>query len=235
MKLHHFFYAAARDLFNLLFPDLCCACGCLLYRAEKAVCTFCLYDLPYTDHHLYADNKTARKLWGRIPFHAAMAFLHFRKAGPVQELIHQLKYRNRQDLGLLLGRMLGERLLKAPLYQGLDCILPVPLHRKKEKLRGYNQSLCIAKGIAEVLGIPVLEKDLIRSIATSSQTQKSRYKRYENMKDVFEVKQEAQLLGLHVLLVDDVITTGATIEACAIVLQQAGISRLSIATLAFAD
>lgn len=235
MKIYRPFFGAFRDLFRLLFPELCRACGRVLYWAEVEICTLCLYQLPYTDHHLYADNKTARKLWGRIPFHAAMSLLHFKKAGAVQQLVHQLKYRNQQNLGVKLGRMLGERLSTAVLYQEIDCIIPVPLHRKKEKSRGYNQSLCIAEGIARELNIPILKDALIRTKASSSQTQKGRYKRYENMKDVFEVRQGERLIGLHVLLVDDVITTGATIESCAIALQQHKPGKLSIAALAFVN
>lgn len=235
MKIYRLFFSGFRDLFRLLFPELCAACGRLLYRAENEVCTICLYQLPYTDHHLYADNKTARKLWGRIPFHAAMSLLHFKKGGSVQELVHQLKYRNRQRLGIQLGRILGEKLASAMLYRNIDYIIPVPLHRNKERSRGYNQSLCIAEGIAHTLNVPILKEVLIRTKASSSQTQKSRYKRYENMKEVFEVRRGARLNGLHILLVDDVITTGATIESCAIVLQQHHIGKLSIAALAFAD
>lgn len=235
MKLGRLLTLACKDLFQLLFPEVCCACTRILYKGEQALCTLCLYDLPYTDHHRYADNKTARKLWGRIPFGAAMAFLHFRKAGPVQEIIHHIKYQNREDLGFILGKMMGEKLLSSPLYSDIDLVIPVPLHQRKERQRGYNQSLCISKGIAEVLAVPVLQHGLIRTVSTGSQTRKSRYKRYENMKDVFCVNKSEVLEGKVVLLVDDVITTGATLESCAITLMDAKVKGLSIAALAFAD
>ncbi len=235
MNLHRVISNLLSDLLGLLFPELCCGCNNPLYRGERDICTSCLYHLPYTDQHLHADNKTARKLWGRIPFHSAMALLHFRKAGTVQELMHHLKYKNRKAVGIKLGAMLGEQLRKASLYQDVSLIIPVPLHRKKERSRGYNQSMCIAEGVAMVMEIPILEHCLVRKVDTSSQTRKSRYKRYENMKDVFELKNPELVLGKNILLIDDVITTGATIEACAIVLQQAAIGKLSIAAIAFAD
>lgn len=224
-----------KDLTRLLFPELCCACNACLHRGEDYICTACIYDLPYTDHHSYKDNKVARKLWGRIPFNGAVALLHFRKGNPVQNLIHRLKYKGKKGLGVKLGCMLAEKLITADHYQGIDLIIPVPLHKRKERQRGYNQSMCIAAGLSAELNIPIAKTCLIRKVATSSQTRKSRYKRYENMKEVFDISNPAILTGKHILLVDDVITTGATIEACAIALHKYGIGKLSIAVVAFAD
>lgn len=232
-------YAQISGLFQalneLLFPRLCCACRIPLNNSETFICISCLYQLPFTDHHLYAENKTARKFWGRIPFHAAMALLHFRKGNRVQQLIHHLKYKGKKQLGNVLGLILAEQLRNAPLYQGIDLIIPVPLHKRKEKSRGYNQSDCIAKGLSKALNIPIASKCLIRHKATGSQTRKNRFTRFENMKDVFLVLNPNLLSGKHILLVDDVITTGATIEACAIALQPCGMQKLSIAAVAFAD
>lgn len=223
------------DLIGLLFPNLCNACGVALYHSEHLICTKCLYDLPFTDYHQYADNRVAKQLWGRLSLNAAMAMLYFRKGTKVQNLIHNLKYSGRTDVGKLLGNMLGEKLKTAPLYQDVDLVIPVPLHRKKYKTRGYNQSTCIAEGIAAQMGIEVSEDHLIRNTSTESQTKKSRYKRYENMKDVFEVNSPENIIGKHILLVDDVITTGATLEACAITLLDIGAAKVSIAALAFAE
>ncbi|WP_225872759.1 ComF family protein [Pedobacter frigoris] len=235
MKFFNAILILLQDLTGLLFPELCCACSTLLHHGEGDICTSCIHNLPYTDHHIYKDNKVARKLWGRIPFHQAMALLHFRKGNSVQNLIHHLKYKGKKGLGVKLGTILAGQLISNPHYQGIDLIIPIPLHKKKEQERGYNQSMCIADGLSAALNIPVAKGCLIRKVATSSQTRKSRYKRYENMKEVFGISDPAILAGKHVLLVDDVITTGATIEACAMELYRHGIGKLSIATIAFAD
>ncbi|MDQ0969237.1 ComF family protein [Flavobacterium sp. W4I14] len=223
------------DLFGLLFPNLCNACGNSLFRYEQLICLKCLHDLPFTDYHQYADNRVAKQLWGRLPLNAAMAMLYFRKGAKVQNLIHNLKYNGRTDVGVLLGNMLGERLKTGILYQDINMVIPVPLHGKKYKSRGYNQSSFIAEGIAAQMGIHVSEHHLIRNTSTESQTKKSRYNRYENMKDVFQVNSAGDIIGKHILLVDDVITTGATLEACANTLLAIGAAKVSIAALAFAE
>ncbi|WP_412466450.1 ComF family protein [Pedobacter sp. KLB.chiD] len=223
------------DLIGLLFPNLCNACGVKLYRSEHLICTKCRYDLPFTDYHQHTENRVAKQLWGRVPLHAAMAMLYFRKGAKVQNLVHNLKYNGRTDVGVLLGNMLGERLKTVNHYQDIDLVIPVPLHRRKYKTRGYNQSTFIAEGIAAQMGIDISEKHLIRSTSTESQTKKSRYNRYENMKDVFQVSTPEDIIGKHLLLVDDVITTGATLEACANELLNSGAAKVSIAALAFAE
>lgn len=224
-----------RDLIALLFPSLCCGCGTYLYEGEQELCTRCMYQLPYTDDHLYPKNKTARQFWGRLPCHAAMSLLYFKKGTKTQNLIHHLKYKGRRELGVKLGNMIGEKLQLSPDYSGIDVIVPVPLHPHRERIRGYNQSTCIAEGIAAVLNLPVNTKVLLRRNATKSQTKKGRYERFENMKAVFSVADSVVLKGMHVLLVDDVMTTGATLEACGIALHTCNISRLSIATVAHAE
>ncbi|MFI5451868.1 ComF family protein [Pedobacter sp. UC225_61] len=224
----------ATDIIGLLFPELCNACGTHLYYGEKEICTKCLYDLPYTDYHLYTDNPVAKQLWGRLPCNAAMAMLYFRKGTKVQNLMHSLKYKGQTDVGVRLGNLLGEKLKLSNQYDGIDLIIPVPLHPKKEKIRGYNQSEFIAKGIAEILAVPVSTTHLLRDKSTDSQTKKSRYIRYENMRSVFNIYHAKQIENLHVLLVDDVITTGATLEACGNALLTIGIKKLSIAAIAFA-
>ena len=223
------------DLISLLFPNLCCACGTSLHHGEVNLCTRCIHDLPYTDHHTDPNNKAAKKLWGRIQFNAAMSLLHFRKGGRVQNIIHQLKYGNNPGVGLMLGKMLGEKLQRSASFEGITLVIPIPLHRKRERTRGYNQSQSIAEGIAAVLQVPVNNTAVIRRVATRSQTNKGRFSRFENMKDVFQIVNDTALRGSHVLLVDDVLTTGATIESCAAVLNKCGVKKLSIATLAFAN
>ncbi|SMC79655.1 comF family protein [Pedobacter nyackensis] len=223
------------DLFGLLFPDLCCGCGNYLYQAERQLCTVCLHQLPYTDHHLHAANKAARQLWGRLPCNAVLSLLYFKKGSRTQSIIHHLKYKGRKDLGVKLGNMIAQKLLMSAAYEGIDLIIPVPLHLSRERRRGYNQSLCIAEGIAAVLKVPVNTNSLIRKKITASQTKKSRYNRFENMQQVFSVADKQILNDKHILLVDDVITTGATLEACGMVLFENNISKLSIATVAFAE
>lgn len=223
----------ATDLLQLLFPNLCNACSQPLLKTENLLCLSCRFDLPYTDFHLYPDNPVAKQLWGRIPCVNAMAMFYFRKGTRVQRILHSLKYKGKPELGYLLGEMLAEKiLLSNPSWQ-IDLIIPVPLHRKREKSRGYNQSLCIAEGLGAKMQLPLSKNVLVKTIATSSQTRKGRFSRYENLKSAFGVQDESMLQGKNILLVDDVITTGATLEGCASVLYPAGIKDLSIAAVAF--
>ena len=224
-----------KDLLGLLFPNLCNACGTNLFNGENLVCTKCLFDLPFTDYHLYQDNRVIKQLWGRVPLNAAMAMLYFRKGAKVQRLIHSLKYHGKTDVGILLGKMIGERLRSGEQYSNIDLIVPVPLHHKKLRLRGYNQSSFIAEGIAGEMSVPFSEDVLMRTTSTESQTKKSRFSRYENMKAVFIVQKNEQIVGKHILLVDDVITTGATLESCADILLNHGALKVSIAAVAFSE
>lgn len=223
------------DLLSLLFPNLCCGCGTYLYQGETLLCTKCLYHLPYTDHHLHAENIAAKQLWGRLPCHAVMALLYFKKGSRTQNIIHSLKYKGRQDLGVKLGHMIAEKLLMNTAYRKVDLVIPVPLHPAKERLRGYNQSRCIAEGIASELGVQVNTTSLLRKKFTGTQTKKGRYHRSENMRAVFSIADPDAITGKHILLVDDIITTGATLEACGIALLTANIATLSIAAVAFAE
>lgn len=223
------------DLLSLLFPRLCCGCGTDLYRGEALICSTCMYRLPYTDYHIHLKNKAAKQFWGRLPCNAVMSLLHFKKGARVQQLIHQLKYRGRKDLGLKLGNMIAEKLAESPFYTGIDLIVPVPLHKSRERLRGYNQSKYIADGIAEVLKVPVNAACLVRQKTTKSQTRKGRYQRFENMQTAFAVKDVLAFKDKHILLVDDVMTTGATLEACGLELLTCQPQKLSIATVAFAE
>lgn len=224
-----------RDFINLLFPYVCSACKRELFEGEKSICTSCLYDLPFTDFHLYADHAAARLFWGRVQCNGVMAMLYFRKGNSVQQIIHSLKYKGQTELGFVLGKMLGERLKLAAGYQEADLIIPVPLHPKKQRSRGYNQSQCIAEGISAVLHIPVNTTQLLRNRYTVTQTRRTRFSRFENMKSVFIVAEPEVLAGKHILLVDDVITTGSTLESCSEVLLNCRISKLSICAIAYAE
>jgi len=222
------------DFVGLFFPELCAACGRNLFKNEEVICTECIYHLPVTDHHQDPDNQVARQLWGRISFAHAGSFTYFRKGNKVQKLMYQLKYNNRPEVGTRLGRLYGAELKRSPAWAVPDAILPVPLHPRKRRKRGYNQSEYIAAGLAEALGIPVISDKLCRAEDTATQTRKARWARYENLREAFVVKDPAVLEGKHLLLVDDVITTGATLEACGLELLKLKDVRISIAALAFA-
>lgn len=223
----------AGDFLSLFFPELCYCCGKSLVNEETAVCTECLYDLPFTNFHLHEDNPVARQLWGRFPFIYAGACFYFHQHSKVQTLIHQLKYNNKQAAGIWIGNVYGRQLKDLALAYQTDLIIPVPLHKSRERKRGFNQSECIAKGISEILNIPVNTDSLKRNIPTVSQTHKSRFSRYENMKEVFSVIQPDKLKNKHILIIDDVITTGATLESCATALMVVPGVKISIAAAAF--
>ncbi len=223
-----------RDFSALLYPSLCAGCGHNLYKGEDVLCLQCLQQLPLTNFHLHRDNLVERALWGRCNIDAATALLYFKKGTRVQQMLHQLKYNGREDVGLKLGNLLGTALKEEPLFATVDAIVPVPLHKKKQQQRGYNQSERIAAGIANVLKIEVLATCLQRTQFTNTQTHKNRYERYLNTSEVFLLHDENMVRNKKLLLVDDVITTGATIEACTRVLQQAN-ARVCIATAAYAQ
>ncbi len=223
------------DFLALFFPDLCGACAKNLFKGESEICTSCIYKLPLTTFHADPNNKVARQFWGRIPFFQAGAYLHFKKGGRVQALLHQIKYRKREQLGVRLGELYGYELSQTGSFIKPDLIIPVPLHPKKLKIRGYNQSEAIAKGMSKVLQVDLSSTHLIRNLHTESQTKKSRFSRYENMQEAFSIHQAEALEGKHILLIDDVITTGSTIEACALCLQEKAKITLSIAALAYAE
>ena len=224
-----------QDFVSLFFPELCSACGNNLFKNEQVICTSCTYHLPHTNFHTDPQNKVARQLWGRFEFIQANAFLYFSKGGKVQNLIHEMKYNNSPQTAFRLGELYGNALLTNKEWIMPDVIVPVPLHRRKLRKRGYNQSEYIAAGLSATLNIPQENGLLFRSAETETQTRKSRYNRYENMTDAFTVKDLASFEGKHIFLIDDVVTTGATFEACGVALQKIHGIQLSIGALAFAD
>ena len=229
MKFH-----IINSIVGLLYPSVCAACGTSLFRWEKLVCTRCRSLLPMTGYEMNEDNPVAQMFYGRVRLKAVTACFFFSKEGKVQHLIHELKYKGNADAGVFLGQELGKTLKKAPLYEGLDYLIPVPLHPKKERKRGYNQSLMIARGVSEVTGIPIGDNFLVRSVNTATQTHKSKEERWQNVKDIFEVRNAGKLEGKYVLLIDDVLTTGATLEACAMKLESVKGIVISCATAACA-
>lgn len=232
MKLSQTYLA---DFAGLLFPQLCPACGESLIAGEDVICTDCRFTLPYTNFHLQPDNIVARQFWGKVELQGAYALYYFAKGGKVQNLMHHFKYKGMQAIGVLLGNIAGEQLVKSAVFNSVDVIIPVPLHKKRLKERGYNQSTCFANGLAQQLNAVVDDDNLVRMKSTETQTHKSRFSRFENMQEVFKVLDPEKLLGKHVLLVDDVITTGSTLEACSLQLLKIAGLKLSIATIAYAE
>ncbi|MDB4921709.1 ComF family protein [Mucilaginibacter sp.] len=223
------------DFVSLLFPELCVACRESLVANEHLLCTDCRYNLPYTNFHLLPDNIVARQFWAKIKLEAAVALFYFTKGGKIQNLMHQFKYNGMHQIGNLLGNMAGEQLNKNEIFNTVDFIIPVPLHKKRLKERGYNQSACFAEGLAAKLNAVVEDNNLVRAKSTETQTHKSRFARFENMQEVFAVSNPEKLINKHVLLVDDVITTGSTLEACGEQLLKVPGLKLSIATIAYAE
>ena len=197
------------------------------------MCSYCSTHLPYTDFYTYSPNPMEMLFWGRAEIAAATALLYFRKGGGVQELVHQLKYKGQCEIGVHFGRELGITLAENPVLASVDALLPIPLHPGRQRKRGYNQSEAIAEGVAAVLHKPVVTSVLVRQVNNATQTRKGLSERWENVRSIFRLADETALSGKHVLLVDDVVTTGSTIEAAATVLSRVTGVRLSVATLAY--
>lgn len=221
------------NMYFLLFPNNCTSCGQVLNKQEDTVCVSCLYKLPRTNFHLLKANPVAQKFAGRMPINAAFSFLFFHKGNTCQVLLHQLKYKDREDIGERLGALFGKD-LKDDHYPFPDLMIPLPLHPAKLKLRGYNQCHSIARGMQKYMQIPVGYDVVQRVVANPTQTRKARFERWLNVEHIFEVAEPEKILGKHVLLLDDVVTTGSTLEACGRKLLEAGAREITIATLAVA-
>jgi ComF family protein len=226
---------------HLFYPRLCEGCSKPLLAAEQVLCIGCSMELPDTGYHNIAGNETEQRFAGRIPFAHATTFAWFTNDGLLQHLVHGLKYKNKKEIGYYLGRQLGQSLQRTITSDGqpgwikeIDLIIPVPLHPAKKAKRGYNQSTLIAEGMSEVLHIPVSEDALLRVRNTETQTHKTRAERVSNMAEAFTINEKVQLKGKHILLCDDVLTTGATLEACALALLREESIKISIATIGIA-
>jgi ComF family protein len=223
------------DLFHTIFPDLCLACDRLPKTKHASFCVDCLHKMPYTDHFYIKENKLTNHFKGRVKLHHGAAILSFREGSMVQNMLHKLKYRGRKEVGEIMGKIGAGRLLKSSLYEKPDIIIPIPIHIKKVKKRGYNQSTIFGKSVGMSLDIPFRDDIIVKSIETESQTGKSRTDRVKNVSDVFTIADEKVLIGSHVLIVDDVVTTGATLEACCLKAREAGATKISILCIAIAE
>ena len=224
------------DLTGLIFPEICCSCGGRLTQHEESICLDCLYNLPKTFFHQIPNNPVSKRMNGRIEFENATALYFFAKSGRVQKLIHQLKYKGKYDIGIKLGEQLGKTLRKENNWLNIDAIVPIPLHPKRLKQRGYNQAEAIAEGLSITMDLPIAKDLVMRKVNNTSQTKKKdNASRWKNVKDIFKVN-DPNARNQHFLLVDDVITTGSTMEACAIAIKkQIPSASFSFATVACAD
>ena len=221
-----------RDFIDLIFPRNCALCKRALFDFEPCLCTICQGMLPKANFHLRPfDNELTSKLQGLMPVHRVMAFLRFTKKGKSQTLLHLLKYKNKPELGEELGRLYGLSLLDNGFGGAWDVLVAVPLHALKKQRRGYNQSECFARGLSKVMGIPYREL-LVRKKFTTTQTNKSRLERLENVEEVFALNEGQVTQGLRILLVDDILTTGATLCGCSQTLLQGGAKHVDLATIA---
>lgn len=222
------------DLWELFFPRCCLLCGARLSKGEEHICSKCFAGLPRTGFHRCPDNDMEKALWGKLPIGRAAAYFFYAKGSDVARLLYELKYYGNYRIGRFMGRCMAADLCRDDFFRGIDFVIPVPLHGKKKRMRGYNQSEMLAEGISSVTGIPVFRSLLVRAQYTESQTHKGSYARWMNVKDVFACMDAEMLSGKHVLLVDDVMTTGATIVSCADALSGVPGLRISVLTLALA-
>lgn len=221
-----------KNLLDIIYPQTCLTCKVVLENPQMPICLACQYGLPFTNQHLNNENSVSQKFWGRIPLKSAFSYLYFIKNGKVQIMLHELKYKGNQEIGEFLGQLFGGELLRAGLATNYDLIIPIPLHPSKLHKRGYNQVDCIAKGMSKTMKVLWQEDALLRVRANVSQTTQDRIGRLQNSKQLFEVKDSSMIKNKNILLLDDIITTGATIESAAEELFKANCKSLTVAAIA---
>jgi ComF family protein len=220
------------DFVGLFFPRYCRGCDDALLRGEELICTVCILEMPRSNYHLERDNPFYKRIHGRIPVKHVMTLFKFVKGSRVQHVLHSLKYKNQPELGNLLGRVYGAELKMSGYEKEFDLIVPVPIHTSRRRKRGYNQSDEFGKGLSEILNIPCSDEVMERRSKTETQTKKSKLDRWENVSEVFRVVKPGEIHNKRILLVDDVMTTGATLEAVGRLIVDAGCRELSIACIA---
>lgn len=227
-------YDLLDDFLSLLFPRVCYGCGNHLLRNEEIICTECRVLIPQTAYHTQPLNPVEQLFWGRCRIEKAAAFSYYTKGSRIRKLIHALKYKGIKEVGTELGVIYGIALKNSGFTDEIDFIIPVPLHPSKERKRGFNQSSVICEGISAATGLKVDINSLVRPVKTQTQTKRSRYERWTNVEGIFTVPDTEKIKGKHILLVDDVITTGSTIEACVNELAKVEEVRISVVALAYA-
>lgn len=223
-----------QDFISLIYPRSCICCDKLLFKSEEFICNQCFINLPQSKFESENESELDKLFYGRVPIQKAGAFLLFEKSGKVQRILHAIKYNGNKQLAYRVGQWYGDKLKEYPAFAKAQGIIPVPLHSKKKKQRGFNQSEEFANGISNALGIPVIKDCLVRTEYTSTQTKKSKAARWENVKDKFELLHPELVSNKTLVLVDDVITTGATLDACYQALSKAENIKLNALSLAYA-
>ena len=221
------------DFLSLLFPRICYGCGSHLIKNENIICTECYVIIPRTNYHTVKDNPVEQIFWGRCNIESAAVFSYFNKGSRIRKLIHSLKYNGIKEVGHELGKIYGRALKSSGFLDNIDFIIPVPLHKSRERTRGFNQSETISVGISEATGLPLITNAIKRRAVTSTQTKQSKTERWDNVEGVFALEKPKLLAGKHILLVDDVITTGATMESCVKEILKAEDAKVSLAALAY--
>jgi ComF family protein len=224
-----------QSIINLFFPKVCSGCNSFLLTNENVICTICRHDIPLTNHHLIVDNDAFKKFYGRIPVLHASALFYFHKKGIVQQLIHNLKYKGHEEIGTILGEWYAEDLKTSELLKTVDQIIPVPLHRRKLKERGYNQVTAFGEALSISLNLDYNNSILVRNIYSKTQSKKNLLGRTEGIETIFDVSFTEKDHNKHFLLIDDVITTGSTLEACSRALMKIPGARISIVCMAMAQ
>ncbi len=223
------------NFLDLFFPNLCAVCKQRLSEGEQHICTDCLLLIPKTNFHLQSDNRLEHFFAGRFPFQHIAAFAYFVKGGSIQHIIHELKYNRNPHIGRFIGELCGENIKNSDFISSIDILVPVPLHPKRQKERGYNQSLEICEGISHITAIPINSDTLLRKVNNPSQTKNARFDRWKNVEDIFHVVTPETFANKHILLVDDIITTGSTLESCAKEILKCTNSKISIYSVGTAN
>lgn len=222
-------------LVHLFYPHVCTGCGSDLVEEDNLLCLKCVNDLPHTNFAMHTGNPVEKIFWGRLAITSAMSEFYFTKGTLIQTLIHEFKYNGNLDVGIYLGAMMGSSLLSNNRFTKIDALVPLPLFAEKEFKRGYNQAAILCNGMSEVMNVPVIKNNVVRKRFTETQTKKHRTERWVNVESSFQVSNPPELKNKHILLVDDVVTTGATLEACGAEILKTEGTILSIATLAYAS
>jgi ComF family protein len=225
----------ASSISHLLFPHNCLGCCTDVLNSTDQLCARCATEIPTTNYFNVANNPIDKTFIGRVRVENAAAGFYYTKESLVQHLMVQLKYKKNQDVGLYLGKLIGYELQKSSRFDTVDVLVPLPLNAKKEHKRGYNQAMVICQGIASVWQKPIVEGAVIRTVFTETQTNQNRMNRWQNMDGVFAIANAQAIEGKHILLVDDVVTTGATLDSCGNVILQVANTKLSIACVACAS